>query len=58
MVVIKPITSGHINPCKNMVCHTFQPLFDYTAGQFVNNSIVSFCGGNHISHDCFNKVGT
>ena len=43
MVVIKPITSGHINPCKNMVCHTFQPLFDYTAGQFVNNSIVSFC---------------
>ena len=33
-----------------MVCHTFQPLFDYTAGQFVNNSIVSLCGGNHISH--------
>ena len=28
-----------------MMCHTLQPLFDYTARQFVNSSIVSFCGG-------------
>ena len=43
--MIKPIITGHINPCKNMMCHTLQPLFDYTARQFVNSSIVSFCGG-------------
>ena len=43
--MIKPIITGHINPCKNMMCHTLQPLFDYTARQFVNSSIVSFCRG-------------
>ena len=43
--MIMPIITGHINPCKNIICHTLQPLFDYNAGQFVNSSIVSFCGG-------------